>query len=203
MWGSSSLSAWLMENRYHLYPCQSEQANKHELSLKTVWDYLLREFHRRDMSPEWRRSGILPHRPRSLLSLAVTAPYAISETMMWYIATSFYWGSTVFPHPFQCCQAREKFNSCHLYASTDSPRHCRMDSAIRLALEMYEETISKHRPSLVEVFLWNELDILPPTYADTLFGVGFRHGFFISWRYGSSRPSSRCHCFSFYLYIRC
>lgn len=173
---SSPLSVRLMENKYLLRPLQSKQANKHELSLKKVWGYLLREFHGTDVSSRVRWTGILPHRSRSLLSLAVTAPYTISETKLWYIATSYYWGSTETPHPFQCCLDRDTFNSCRIYVS-DSPPHCRMDSTIRLVLKMYEETVSEHRPSLIDVFVWNDFDILPPIYAGTLFDIGYRHSF--------------------------
>ena len=167
----------MMGNEYLLYPDQPKQANEHERSLKKVWEYLLLKFDRTGVYPEWRWTSLLPHRSRSLLSLAATSPYTISETKLWYIATSFYWGTAKI-HPFACCRFKKTFNSCRICASNDSSRHCRMDSTIKMVLNMYEQTVVEHRPSLIDIFLWNDYDLLPESYADILFEIGYRHSFF-------------------------
>lgn len=159
-------------NKFLLYPDQPEQANRHELSLRSAWSYLVQEFPEADVSPRWRWTSILPHRSRSLLSLAITAPYTITEGKLWFIATSFYWESAKTLHPFQCCGCSCSLNSFH-----DLPQHCRMDTPIKKVLGIYECTKRRHKPSFIDVFLWNDYDLLPSTYADTLFNLGYRHSF--------------------------
>jgi hypothetical protein len=163
-----------MENPFLLYPDQPEQANKYELSLEKVWTYLLQEFRDTDVAPRWRWASIVPHRSRSLLSLVITAPYTISEIKLWYIATSFYWGSAQTSHPFQC---RGVEGSCSRHSLDDFLQHCRMDSVVKQALGIYEHRVTKHSPSLIDVFIWNDYDLLPPAYSDTLFDLGYRHSF--------------------------
>lgn len=143
----------------------SDKSTRYSEVMEASWGELLRAFPALTKGPFWYRTAkSIPTFCPSMVSLATSAGLKTPLIRILDFGCTFPWGSRRFKHPLDIArlpglnrQVLANLTASHLQASS-----------------------YQHKPSLFEIFFWNDLGLLNPEKDayKCLYNLGYRHAFF-------------------------